>query len=197
MRTCKKCGETKPLNEFEVLNKEKDWRRKECKTCVKKRVQSWTKKSKERIRKYHQEWYKQNRDVVIDRVNAWVKANPEKRKKNALAHYYRLQYETLMAYGGYKCACCGETEPMFLTIDHKNNDGAKHRKKIGSLGGARFYKWLRDHNYPSGFQVLCMNCNQGRHRNGGVCPHNNESVTTIPKGSRAKRPEAHTAQNGR
>jgi hypothetical protein len=27
------------------------------------------------------------------------------------------------------------------------------------------------HGYPEGFQVLCMNCNWGRYRNGGVCPH--------------------------
>jgi ABC-type uncharacterized transport system substrate-binding protein len=34
-----------------------------------------------------------------------------------------------------------------------------------------FYKWLARNGYPSGFQILCMNCNHGKSRNGGVCPH--------------------------
>ena len=29
------------------------------------------------------------------------------------------------AYGGYKCNCCGESEPMFLSIDHIDNNGAE------------------------------------------------------------------------
>jgi hypothetical protein len=74
------------------------------------------------------------------------------------------------AYGGYICVCCGETEPLFLTIDHIHNDGAAHRKSING-GGTRLYDWLRARNYPDGFQVLCLNCNMGKYRNGGTCPH--------------------------
>ncbi len=79
------------------------------------------------------------------------------------------------AYGGYECVCCGETHPYFLTIDHVNGDGSAHRKAIktgaGKMTGHNFYTWLRNNAYPDGFQVLCMNCNYGRYRNGGVCPH--------------------------
>jgi hypothetical protein len=39
------------------------------------------------------------------------------------------------------------------------------------LGGGGYWAWLRKHNYPEGFQVLCHNCNMGRQINGGVCPH--------------------------
>lgn len=73
------------------------------------------------------------------------------------------------AYGGMRCACCGETEEMFLTLDHINNDGWKHRKQ--GITGDALYKWLRRNDYPEGFQVLCHNCNTGRYRNGGICPH--------------------------
>jgi hypothetical protein len=103
-----------------------------------------------------------------------------------LKHYYRRQHEAMLAYGGYVCACCGETEPLFLSIDHIECDGAEHRKKLGkSANGSGFYRWLRDNKYPPGFQVLCMNCNHGRMRNGGLCPHQ-EGATTIPKGSRVQ-----------
>ena len=77
-------------------------------------------------------------------------------------------------YGGFSCACCGETEPAFLSIDHIEGGGAVERLKIfGSKyqGGHHFYRWLRVSGYPSGYQVLCMNCQFGRRDNGGVCPH--------------------------
>lgn len=80
--------------------------------------------------------------------------------------------ECFKAYGGYRCVCCGEQEPKFLSIDHVANDGAEHRKTMftnhyyGSI-----YAWLRRNDYPAGFQVLCMNCNFGKRMNGGICPH--------------------------
>jgi hypothetical protein len=78
----------------------------------------------------------------------------------------QLRKETLEAYGN-RCACCGETTPEFLTIDHVANDGAKHRKEIGS----RIYEWLKENGFPkSNFQLLCFNCNctKGIY---GECPH--------------------------
>ena len=67
------------------------------------------------------------------------------------------------------CACCGEKEFKFLTIDHINNDGGKHRKIIRG-GGTAIYKWLRRNYFPDGFQILCYNCNcaKGFYRK---CPH--------------------------
>lgn len=66
------------------------------------------------------------------------------------------------------CVCCGEQMLVFLSLDHMNGGGSKQRKETG---GGGFYAWLRRHNYPAGFQVLCHNCNLGRQINGGTCPH--------------------------
>lgn len=77
------------------------------------------------------------------------------------------------------CACCGEHEIVFLSMDHIDGSGRDTRKNYkGSL-----YRFLENNNYPEGFQVLCMNCNfaKGIHtecphqiarRNGGVMPRN-------------------------
>lgn len=81
------------------------------------------------------------------------------------------------AYGGYQCTCCSENEPHFLTIDHVNNDGATHRKSLNKDG---LYRWLEQNSYPSGFQILCMNCNHGKYRNGGVCPHKTGGTPPCP-----------------
>ena len=72
--------------------------------------------------------------------------------------------------GTNKCKCCGENMFEFLTIEHPNQDGAKHRRKIGRSGGG-FYKWLIENRYPNGFEVLCMNCNWGKYVGKGKCPH--------------------------
>lgn len=86
---------------------------------------------------------------------------------NARLKYRRaLRAEVLRAYGE-KCACCGERNHIFLTIDHIRNDGAKHRKTITTS----FYLWLKQSGWPPGFQTLCYNCNCGKYKNGGVCPH--------------------------
>lgn len=68
----------------------------------------------------------------------------------------RAQRKTavLTAYGNV-CVCCGESEPSFLVIDHVNNDGARHREKIGQgarkIGsGSIMHKWLMANNYPEG-----------------------------------------------
>jgi len=81
-----------------------------------------------------------------------------------------VKRQVMDAYGRV-CVCCGEKELAFLTIDHVNGDGAAHRKATGTRGGIHFYKWLIREGYPKGFQVLCANCNLGRHVNGGHCPH--------------------------
>lgn len=86
-----------------------------------------------------------------------------------------IKDEVFAAYGGYKCKCCGEIDPLFLTIDHTNGGGEKHRRDITgsqhSGGGAHTYKWLKNHGFPPGYDILCFNCNCGKARNHGVCPH--------------------------
>ncbi len=70
--------------------------------------------------------------------------------------------------------CCGETTLLFLSIDHINEDGAEHRRALISQGhGPAFiYYWLRDNDFPAGFQVLCMNCQFGKsHSPERICPH--------------------------
>ena len=96
-------------------------------------------------------------------------------KNDRKAYWDGARIEVLNAYGGC-CACCGETEWMLLTMDHKNIDGKQHRLEIGT-GSHALYSWLRKNKYPKEFQVLCHNCNFGRHRNGGVCPHVASAVT--------------------
>lgn len=79
--------------------------------------------------------------------------------------------ECLLHYGGNppKCACCGEANIGFLTLDHVNNDGVEHRRPRA----ADMQITLKKAGFPADppIQVLCYNCNCGRENNNGVCPH--------------------------
>lgn len=88
-------------------------------------------------------------------------------------HYQSLRHEVFAHYGGYLCACCDEDEPSVLTIDHVQNNGKEHREQLKdrSFAGSQFYAWLKRNGFPPGYQVLCWNCNMGKYRNGGTCPH--------------------------
>ncbi len=96
---------------------------------------------------------------------------------NKLHHRRRLQklrYACLVAYGGNppRCACCGEDCVEFLSLDHEHNDGYLARQG-GKKSGNTIYPELKRLGFPKdrGLRVLCYNCNIGRERNGGVCPH--------------------------
>lgn len=80
----------------------------------------------------------------------------------------RLRLEVLEHYGRV-CACCGESALEFMSIDHVNGGGSKHRKELGL--GSRIERWLKHNNFPTGFRILCHNCNQALGHY-GYCPHN-------------------------
>lgn len=93
-----------------------------------------------------------------------------------------LKLAVFTAYGGPVCVCCGEAIFEFLTVDHINSNGGAHRRALAKvvkylgLGGIHFYAWLRRQGFPPGYQVLCWNCNSGRHVNGGICPHKQKEL---------------------
>lgn len=102
---------------------------------------------------YHRDWYAKN--IVKRREDA--KRYAMEARFKCIAHY---------SNGLNVCLCCEEDEYRFLTIDHINNDGYKHKNIRGY-----FCSWLVSQGYPEGYQVLCMNCNFGKSCNNGVCPH--------------------------
>jgi hypothetical protein len=67
------------------------------------------------------------------------------------------------------CTCCGENDPRFLTLDHVNNDGNKHRE---TLKEHQIMREAKNEGWPRAkYTCLCLNCNLGRSVNGGICPH--------------------------
>jgi len=106
-----------------------------------------------------------NIDEVRRKAREYTKIHKEELRIKSKESAIQLKKDAFNAYGGIKCTCCGETELIFLTIDHINGGGSQHRKKIKNS----MYQWLKNNNYPHGYRVLCFNCNWAE-ANGG-CPH--------------------------
>lgn len=94
--------------------------------------------------------------------------------------FSELRLYVLEALSKSKCACCSESELVFLCIDHRNGGGTKHRKIVKP--GQRLYYWLRDQIQQYGiravrkeFRVLCYNCNAA-HWILGYCPHKGNTI---------------------
>jgi hypothetical protein len=71
--------------------------------------------------------------------------------------------------GNPHCMCpgCCTIFIGFLQMDHINGGGSKNRVETGK----DLIYWLRYHNFPKGFQVLCANCNGlGGKGTGKRCP---------------------------
>ena len=100
-----------------------------------------------------------------------------KRKSRPANGDYDLKYEVMMYYTlRYNpsaiepyCNCPGHVETCIelLVIDHKK----KRTKKEKGLTGKSFYKYLKENNYPEGYQVLCFSCNFIKELYNGECPH--------------------------
>lgn len=91
--------------------------------------------------------------------------------KQAKQKYYNTIRKAVFAAYGDCCTCCGETELPFLAIDHIDGivrEGQKKKK------GSELCVWLKKQNFPSGYQILCHNCNAAV-RWGRTCPHQEET----------------------
>lgn len=112
------------------------------------------------------------------------KRRPHVVSRRRKLHNQKIRMEVYLAYGGAFCACCGEKEISFLTLDHIHNDGAEWRRSIfrtnKGRGGISTYEWCKRNGYPPIFQVLCWNCQQGKRFSGGICPHQRETCNDYP-----------------
>lgn len=143
----------------------------------------WRDAHKEELKQKRHEHYLAHKDEVMAKTRAYSIAHPEVgkearkqwRERNRehvrdLAEYNRIKRKLeVLAELGEVCACCGNDDFEFLTVDHINGGGHQHRTVVG-IGGNFYNAVLRDPDAKSKYRVLCMNCNfaLGMY---GRCPH--------------------------
>lgn len=173
---CEACS--KRINELKRERREKRIKRGLCSICGKSMPIEGSRHCQncfDKVKKINEKRIRKN--VSNGMCRACGKDKPEDGKKHCqLCNVKALEKrekvrQKVFAYYGDSCVCCGEHDPIFLCIDHINNDGKKHREVNNVKTGNMFYRWLVKNNFPSGFQVLCYNCNTAKSINNGVCPH--------------------------
>ena len=130
-------------------------------------------KDKNDIVEYSKRYYALNRDVKLKYANDRSVSKKDEIAIYRMKRYFEVKALVFKMYGN-KCNCpgCDESNTKFLTIDHVNNDGAKHKMKSGRrLSGMPIYLWAINNDFPDTLQLLCWNCNCGKQWNGGTCPH--------------------------
>lgn len=95
MKTCTKCGETKPLTDFYHA-------RARCKLCIKtesalyaklhrkertEKNREWQSNNREKVRESCKKWNSEHKDKLNETLRKWRALNPEKVKASKARHY--------------------------------------------------------------------------------------------------------------
>ena len=117
----------------------------------------WCLKNRVKILARRKELRKLKGKEYLARENEMVKRRRDIARRKVVEHY------------GNKCNCCGLDIYEFLTIDHVNGGGCKHRKVVTAT---RLPFWIIENNYPIDYQILCYNCNCAKaFTKTKLCPH--------------------------
>ena len=141
MRICTKCKKTKALVDFHKNKRHSTGYSSWCRSCSNTACK---------------DYYYQHKDVMQARAKKYT----ADLRRQIIEHY---------SSGTMVCSCCSESHYEFLSIDHIDGGGTKHRNEDTGMGSG-FYLWLRRNKWPKGYRVLCYNCNSSRGAY-GYCPH--------------------------
>jgi len=120
-----------------------------------------TERGFEKAMEYIRNYNKRHIDDHRNYQKLWMRLYRQKIKHEVLLHY---------SNGELKCACCGESNYFFMTIDHIMGRGKTDREAGQKRSGWRLCVNLKMRGYPDGYQVLCYNCNLAKGHYGS-CPH--------------------------
>ena len=149
-KTCTKCRESKPLEQFSRNSRTKDGYRSSCKLCQADYQKKWREANREKLAAQKKAYYEANRAKALDCNRAWREANKERyaaRKKEYLkayrqtaegrakrraaqTRYYRLLAEAksepylreeIFERDGWVCQLCDE--PIDPTIRYEDDPG--------------------------------------------------------------------------
>lgn len=148
-RRCISCKLVRTLRAFSKRNAGRYYKS-TCKTCDAARFTNWN-------------------HAIPGRGGARTRAYYQARKEQ--------RWQEVLNALGRECACCGEDELDFLTVDHIHRDGYKDRHS----GGRTLWSKIRREGYPKDrYQILCYCCNMGRERRGdGICPHQRKKLRLV------------------
>lgn len=98
-RTCKVCGETKPISEY---YKHAGYADTKCKECAKAYSREYGRNHKEKIKAYRKEYYRKNKARSLERSKQWVENNREAHRRHCRESNQRHYDELLVRMQKYR-----------------------------------------------------------------------------------------------
>ena len=130
MKVCKKCGVTKPLDDFYKMVGMRDGHRNECKACNLKAKADRHRRNPEPGRERARKWAQDNPERVAARTQRYRDDGRRQRndRRYHLKRRYGLtveQYDEMLAAQGGVCAICGRPprDDISLHVDHDHETG--------------------------------------------------------------------------
>lgn len=161
-KQCTRCKKVKELEKFKIDRKRSDGRGSWCKECMSLIANKWNKSHRDRTRESVKRYYRKTHPERI-RMKIEKSKKPKKVAITSKERYENNKSVFFKTYGN-KCECCGETETIFLTIDHINGQAGKKRDSAAQA----YAKAIKKYN-PNEYRILCHNCNHAVRF--GICPH--------------------------
>lgn len=126
-KTCTKCGETKPLDDFGKDRRASDGKDSRCLACIAVGVRQWRAANPGNPAK----------------LKSWRRANPEKCREQKLKKRYGLtleQFDALLDKQKHKCAVCqkkfdGKGGPSLTTVTNATHVRGLLCNHCNSMGG--------------------------------------------------------------
>ena len=109
-KTCKYCGETKPITDFHPNGSRRPGYRTRCKKCY---------------GSTYGNWYNNHKQEKHEAYKKWAEAHPSERRNRRLENLYGItaeQYRNMYNQQDGRCAICGKKEDK-LHVDHSHENG--------------------------------------------------------------------------
>lgn len=146
MKTCKKCGASKPESEFPVVTTSKAYVTNTCKECKREysrnRYRSMTAEQRKNYNEAKREWYAGE-----------GRASTGKRQRREYSSFKKTIRDYKSSFG---CLRCGEKDPYALDFHHiaeKLTNISMSHKSVNSVALKEISKCI----------VLCANCHRKLH----------------------------------
>src|SRR5579863_8823657 len=151
-KRCTKCHELLTIDHFWFNAKEQRYASR-CRSCNNKSKVEQYYKNYSKLQIQNQAYRDRHRDKHRAARRLAYRLDPQKYMESTKKSRRKLRLRIFNHYSADNphCMCCGEKSLEFLCLDHKNNDGALHRKIFDLGSGSSIYYWIIKNDFPDMF----------------------------------------------
>lgn len=138
MKTCTKCGLTKPISDFGKHAKTRDRLQCHCKQCIKENTAKWAANNPEKVKENNAKWYSVNSEKAKSYSANWRSANKDRVIANRAKYYSENQQKHKISVAKWSAK-----HPDYNRIKCSNYRARKNVGKLSKDIAERLFKLQR------------------------------------------------------